>query len=742
MVGCLVHDRQRRTAVTTNPIDALAERLGIGHAYRDQQGVCRTVPDQTKRALLSVFGIRVDSQEDAERALVELDRRAVASIVDPVVVLREDAPKFVAITLSQEDATGRIRWILTEEGGSRHAADTAIARLASSVGVAVGEKAYERRRLDLPQHLSPGYHALDLVLEGPHGRLTGRTTVIVTPARAFCPPIFEHGGRIWGIVVQLYGLRSSRSWGIGDFSDLRELVSWAAGAGASAVGVNPLHALFLDDPDHISPYSPSSRIFLSPLYLDVEAVDDFAACDEAQRLVTSPAFQAELARLREAPLVDYRGVTALKRQILELLHRSFRRCEPADGIRRRAFDEYRASRNPALERFAVFQALRESFGERDTWLRDWRQWPPEYRWPDSVDVAAFAREKAEKVEFFIYLQWQAELQLARCVEAGRTGGMPIGLYLDLAVGTDAAGADAWAAPELVAVGATIGAPPDLWNRNGQNWGLPPLNAAALRQQAFAPFAELLRANMRWAGALRIDHVLGLMRLFLIPEGRSPSEGAYVAYPFDEMIGVVALESWRNRCLVIGEDLGTLPEGFQPAMRRAGLLSYCLLYFERDSQGRFRPPNDYPPDALVSITTHDLPTVWGYWGGTDIEERVRLNAYPTSEAAEGERQVRRRDRTALVEALRRVGLIDESYDCDEVPFEAILRFIARTPCRMLMVGLEDLLGVKEQANLPGTLHEHPNWRRRLPVDIDGIRQDSRVRRAVRILTEERPLPHQW
>ncbi|HEX6978210.1 MAG TPA: 4-alpha-glucanotransferase [Alphaproteobacteria bacterium] len=726
--------------MTTDPIDTLAERLGIGHAYWDQEGVFRIVPDQTKRALLSVFGIRVASRKDVEWALAELDRRAAASIADPVVVLREDAPKFVTVIVSQENVTGQIRWTLTEEQGSRHAADIAVAQLALSERMALGEKAYERRRLDLPQRLSPGYHALDLVLEGPHGRLTGATTIIVTPERAFWPPVLEQGGRIWGIAVQLYGLRSSRSWGIGDFSDLRELMSWAASAGAAAVGVNPLHALFLDDPDHISPYSPSSRNFLNPLYLDVEAIEDFAACDEAQRLIASPGFQAELTRVREAPLVDYRGVTALKRPVLELLHRSFRRREPADGVRRRAFDEYRLSRNPALERFAVFQALRESLGERETWLRDWRRWPPEYHSPDSADVAEFAREKAEEVEFFIYLQWQAELQLARCAEAARTGGMPIGLYLDLAVGTDAAGGDAWAAPQLVAVGATIGAPPDLWNRNGQNWGLPPLNTAALRQQAFAPFAELLRANMRWAGALRIDHVLGLMRLFWIPEGRSPSEGAYVAYPFDEMVGVVALESWRNQCLVIGEDLGTLPEGFQPAMRRAGLLSYCLLYFERDSQGQFRPPNDYPPDALVSITTHDLPTVWGYWAGVDIEERVRINAYASLEAIENERQARHRDRAALVETLQRTGLLDEACDPNEVPFEAILRFLARTPCRVLMVGLEDLLGVKEQANLPGTLHEHPNWRRRLPVDISGIRQDQRVRRAVGILAEERPLPH--
>ena len=533
-------------------------------------------------------------------------------------------------------------------------------------------------------------------------------------------------------------MRSARNWGIGDFTDLRDLLAWAGRIGAAAIGVNPLHALFLDDPAHISPYSPSSRYFFNPLYLDVEAIDDLAFSTEARALVRSAAFQEELAAARAAELVDYRAVTKLKRGVIEMIHRTFRTRGGADAaLRRGALAAFRQKHGDPLQRFAIFQALREQRGADELAQRDWRRWPSELRDPSSPAVAAFAKAHEAEVEFFAYLQWQAELQLAACVESAHMADLPIGLYLDLAVGTDAAGADAWAAPHLVASGATIGAPPDIWNRRGQNWGLPPLNAAALRAHGFQPFAELLRANMRWAGALRIDHVLGLMRLFWIPEGGTPADGAYVAYPFDELIAVVALESQRSRCLVIGEDLGTLPDGFQTAMREAGLLSYCLLYFERDASGRYKPPADYPVDALVSVSTHDLPTVWGFWSRRDLDEKERVGAYPDATFATAARGARKEEIEGLITALLRERLIRPGQPRGAVPLESILRFVARTPSRLLMVGLEDLLGVEDQANLPGTIDEHPNWRRRLPMDLAAIMADERIASAVAALSAERP-----
>ena len=708
-------------------LDQLAERLGIAASYRDQEGQTQTVPDTTKSALVAAFGIPVDDPRAIDKALSS----DTGEWAPPVVVLREDEPFSVPLTIPPDWHDADLDWFLTLENGRTSSGTSALARLPVDNG---------KWQLALPGELGRGYHALDIRLAGSAGEGSSETAVIVVPRRAYWPPVLEHGARVWGLAVQLYALRSQRNWGIGDFTDLRELMQWAGRAGAATIGTNPLHALFLDDPSHISPYSPSSRQFLNPLYIDVEAVQEFHASAEAQAMLAAPTFRDRLAAARAAELVDYAGVTALKRGAFEAMHRTLRTRSGPDGERRRdELAQFRADQGETLQRFAVFQALREHMSKSDVAMRDWRRWPARLRDPSSSEAKAFAQAHEIEVEFFAYLQWEAQAQLAACVAAGKSAGLPIGLYLDLAVGTDAAGADTWAAPHLVASGATIGAPPDTYNRKGQNWGLPPLNVPALRRHAYQPFAELLRANMRRAGALRIDHVLGLMRLFWIPEGCAPTEGAYVSYPFDDLVGIVALESHRNCCLVIGEDLGTLPEGFQHRMRGAGLLSYCLLYFERDYQGRFKPPSDYPADALVALSTHDLPTIWGFWSRRDIAEKRRVGAYPEPAMATQALQMRQDEIEGLLEALQRERMLRPGQRRDVVPLQAILHFIARTPSRLLMVGIEDLIGVEDQANLPGTVNEHPNWRRRLPMTLEQIEADPRAVDAVRILGAERPLP---
>lgn len=709
-------------------LDRLAERLGIAASYRDQEGQTQTVPATTKSALVAAFGIR---PEDPPEALEKMLGGEGAAWAPPVLVLREDEPLRVSLTVPPGWHDAALDWFLTREDGRTDSGATALARLPVESG---------RCHLGLPQDLGRGYHALDIRLSGADGETVVETAIIVVPRRAYRPPAMEQGVRMWGIAVQLYGLRSSRNWGIGDFTDLRALMGWAGRVGAATIGTNPLHALFLDDPGHISPYSPSSRHFINPLYIDVEAVEEFRASPDVQGLLDVSSFRDRLDAARRSELVDYLTVTAVKRSAFEAMHRVLRTRPGPEGERRRAaLAQYRAEQGEKLQRFALFQALREHMGKNDVSLRDWRRWPEPLRNPTSPEALAFAQQNEQAVEFFAYLQWEAQAQLAACVAAGKAAGLPIGLYLDLAVGTDASGADTWAEPHLIASGATIGAPPDTYNRKGQNWGLPPLNGAALRAHAYKPFADLLRANMSRAGALRIDHVLGLMRLFWIPEGCAPTEGAYVAYPFDDLIGIVALESHRNCCLVIGEDLGTLPDGFQDKMRAAGLLSYCLLYFERDHLGRFKPPSDYPAEALAALSTHDLPTVWGFWARRDLAEKERIGAYPDAALAAQARQMRHEEVEGLLEALQRERLLRPGQRRDVVPLQAVLRFIARTPSHLLMVGIEDLIGVEEQANLPGTTDEHPNWRRRLPMTLEQIAADPRVADAVDILAAERPGP---
>ena len=504
--------------------------------------------------------------------------------------------------------------------------------------------------------------------------------------------------RLWGLAVQLYALRSSRNWGHGDFGDLAALIDVLAPLGCGAIGLNPLHALFLDRPEDASPYSPNSRIFLNPLYIAVDQVPDCADADV-------PDIAARLADLRSADRVRYAEVAALKLTTLKAGYRHF--VHAADPARRQDFDMFCVESGEALQRFAVFEALRHRLGGSAWW-----DWPADWRQPDAAAIVAVF-EDATSVEepntdpmFHVYLQWLAARQLQHCQERARQRGMPIGLYIDLAVGVDPAGADAWSAQDEILTGVTVGAPPDEYNRAGQNWGLTSYNPQSLIASRGAPLRRMLDATMRHAGAIRIDHVLGLTRLFLIPRGATAADGAYVSYPFDLLLDVIVEESLRRRCVVIGEDLGTVPEGFRDALAQRGLWSYQVMLFEREQGGGFRHPTHYRADALTTFNTHDLPTFAGWMSGHDLRTKHALNIDP------GEHDdARSHSRRMLTEAVRAIGSGED--------FAGVAAFLAQTPSRLVMVALEDVLGLEDQVNIPGTTSEHPNWRRRLPVEVDAL-----------------------
>ncbi|HLS85138.1 MAG TPA: malto-oligosyltrehalose synthase [Burkholderiales bacterium] len=526
-------------------------------------------------------------------------------------------------------------------------------------------------------------------------------------ARCYEPPIFEAGGRAWGITVQLYGLRSERNWGIGDFADLRALVGIAAGLGAAAVGVSPLHAS-----SGASPYSPSSRHALNVLYIDVESVPGYDECPPARKLVQSPAFQRKLKKLRDAPLVDHAGVASLKLPVLEIL---FERSRNARSKRGKRLEDFRRSSTRGVRAYALFEALREKFGG------GWQRWPEAYRKPDSKAVKAFARRHAKRVDFHLWLQAIAREQLDAAQARARALGMPIGLYVDLALGADAGGAEVWGDQAAYALEASIGAPPDEFNPAGQDWGLPPYSPRALQASAYRPFVELLDSNMPEGGALRMDHVMALSRLWWIPRGNQPEAGGYVRYPFEELLAVLARESRRRRCMVVGEDLGTVPGELRSALSAANVLSYRPLFFEKDGKGGYLPPQDYPRNALTCVSTHDLPTWKGYFEANDIalRESLGLGGEPEKERAQ-----READKARLAEALAREGL-EPTAACAHL-------FLALTPCKLLMVQPEDVFELGEQANLPGTIDQHPNWRRKLPVPIERWREDPRVAALARSL----------
>jgi 4-alpha-glucanotransferase len=700
-------------------LDRLCAAAGIERVYHDQFGTRREVSAETARAVAAALDV-----SGAEALLPPL--------LEPAAIrLEGEAEIGLAVNTPAEAESSVFAWTLVEEGGERHEGTCCPIDLAFETA----PDGTLRRWLALPMRLRSGYHRLNLRCEAP--ALAAETLIIVAPRRAYLPDALEHGPGIWGLAVQLYALRSATDWGIGDFACLEDAIRRAAAAGAGAVGVNPLHALALDEPERASPYSPSSRAFLNPLYIALEAVPDFAECDAARTQARSPDFAKWLDRLKAADIVDYRGVAALKLRVLAMLHASFERMHRrADTGRGRVFAAFLAAEGESLRRFCIFQALRETRGRGDPAQRDWRNWPGPLRDPNSAAVAGFAAANEHRISFFAYCEWIARLQFEACAAAARDAGMPVGLYVDLAVGVDAAAGDAWAAQETVVAGWSMGAPPDAWNRLGQNWGLVPLNPLALRRRAYQPFIELVRRNMRGAGALRIDHILGFWRSFWIRQGRGAAEGAYVRYPFGDFVAILALESRRWHCIVIGEDLGTVPAGLREALAAAGILSYRLLYFEHGADGKRARPADYPRLALVAVGTHDLPPLAGYWSGTDIAVRRALGHLASDADEEKERWYRGEDRAALAALFREAGVGSDAGE-NAAPIESAYRFLARTPGRIVMVQIEDVLEFVDQPNVPGTVDEFPNWRRRLPLNVDAMFADPRMRKLAAALNAERP-----
>ena len=725
------------------------ERLGRIHAiapdYYDVWGQCHEVPDASLRALLGALGIAAGTPREIEDSIRAAELERWRAVLPPAIVAREEAaPWNLRLNFPAAEANSPLAWRLTEEGGKRRegAFDPASPNVVESAELD-GER-FVARDFTLQVAAPCGYHRLAILRDG---AMLGVATFVVVPARCFRPPAVEDDGRVWGAALQLYALRSERNWGIGDFTDLATLLAQWGARGAGVVGVNPLHALFPHNPEHASPYSPSSRCFVNVLYLDVEAIPDFAESDEALAQARTPEFQSRLKVLRDADLVDYAGVAQIKLPVLERCFAHFCSRHLASGTpRAQAFRGYQGARAPALRRHALFEALQERFHRENPQVWGWPAWPEAYRDPAAPEVARFAESHAERVEFYEYLQWQAELQLETVGRRAIGLGLGVGLYQDLAVSVDRGGAEAWANQDLYAIAASVGAPPDNFNLRGQDWGLPPLVPERLRAAAYAPFIATLRANMRHAGALRIDHVMALARLFWVPQGGEPRDGAYVHYPFEDLVGIVALESHRNRCMIIGEDLGTVPDEVRATLARVGILSYRVLFFERQQSGEFKPPAEYPADALVTAATHDLPTLAAYWEGRDLALRRELGLFPTEEAHQAQVLARAQDRARLLLALEREALLPEGASVDPVSLpemtRALLRqlqaFLARSPARVLVVQPEDVLGVRAQVNLPGTTGEHPNWRRKLPLALERWPDDERFTGLARALAALRPL----
>jgi (1->4)-alpha-D-glucan 1-alpha-D-glucosylmutase len=732
-----------------SPLRELAGRHGIALGYFDIWGREHRASDAALAAILAAMGVRARTDAEAEAELRAEEVRRWRRLLPAAVVARVDrGPTRLRLNLPAALDVERLAWRLEEESGAVHAGEFAAGTLPAIERTTVDGVAYAARELELGAAPAPGYHRLR-ILRGAES--LGETELVIAPGACYRPLALDGDGRVWGPAVQLYAVRSERNWGIGDFTDLRTIVEQWGGRGAGIVGVNPLHALFPHNPEHVSPYSPSSRLFLNTLYLDVEAMEDFRECEEVHTTVRSAAFQARLKALRDAELVDYAGVAEAKAETLARLYTHFRTRHLAAGSPRgRAFREFQARGGEPLRRHALFEALQERFHRDDPSVWGWPAWPDAFRDPQSAAVAEFAAAHAERVEFYEYLQWQADLQLERIGRRAAELGLGVGLYVDLAVSIDRGGAEAWANQALYAASASVGAPPDDFNQKGQDWGLPPFVPDRLREAAYAPFVATLRASMRHAGALRIDHAMGLMRLFWVPPETEAVGGTYVHYPFDDLLGILALESHRNRCLVIGEDLGTVPDEVRHAFAEFGVLSYRVLLFERTGSGDFKPPAEYPSHALITATTHDLPTLAGWWEGRDVELRHELALVSAEEARRALVVERARDLARLLLALEREQLLPPGVTVNPVSvpkmtpefMRAVHAYLARSPAQVLVVQLEDVLAARDQVNLPATAGDrYPNWRRKLALALERWPEDDRfvelTNALVRIRGRARP-----
>ncbi len=662
----------------------LARRLGVASSYLDMVGTRHDIAMDTRRALVEALGFPVASQSQIVASLEEIEdvqRRPLP----PWFVI--EAGRGAVLDLAPAFAARITAWQLVGERG-------------------FSRSQREHGRVSVPA-LEAGYY--ELHIEGPQMR--ARTFVLAAPKRCWTAPAFvDDATRGWGLTAQVYGLRSVRNAGIGDFADIANLARAAGQSGASFLGLSPLHALFTSDRSKISPYSPSTRLFLEPLFLALDELQIQSPTCATKLVELAPA----IARLREAQLVDYASAWALKRPLLELIHAEYLASGGDAEV-----EEKRAAFGEALQKHATFEALSEYFlAQGQNWAG---VWPAVYFDSSSDSVRRFAEEHGARVGFHAWLQVLCDAGLARASAAARESGMELGLYRDLAVGVDRFGSEVWAAPERYAVGLSVGAPPDPLGPQGQNWGFPPFHPLALEAQNFAGFRDLVSANMRHAGAIRIDHAFQLQRLFLVPPRMSPEHGGYVAFPFEALLAILRIESVRHHCMVIAEDLGTGPAGFSRAIMKSGILSYRVLSFERRVDGGFLAPEKYPRNALAAITTHDLPTFRGWLRGFDIDLRSCFGVFHETEA-KSEHVSRARDVKHWQSALRAQGLSGAIEDDTRARNNALL-YLAQTPSMLVAVQAEDVLDEINQANLPGLSEGPPNWRRRLSETIEHLAQEG-------------------
>jgi len=711
--------------MTSTPLTQLADQAGIESGYWDVYGNHHETSDETRRLFLSAMGYAASHDDEVNHSLKTISERSWQRRLEPVNIIRavKDIPHRIdvaeiLIVLPDCDTTAKLEWLIDFEDGPSINGNIEPSYLNVVERKSIDGHAWKHVALNLPTNIPLGYHTVHITFEGQ----ADQGALIVAPRAAYQPDwMVNQMHKVWGVACQLYSLKSESNWGIGDFSSLAELCTQTKDLGGDIVGIPPLHALFYNHPEWVSPYSPSSRSFLNPIYLSLPDIAEFDTCAEAKKVANNSPFADAINKAQATNAVDFKNIAPLKRHILQLLFADFTERYPPNSQepRRQYFDAFMANGGHRLHNFAVFEALLDHFSPQLP-----NQWEPAYQDPASPNVQKFIQQNSATVEFHMYLQWLCDQQLSATCDQVQ---MKIGLYRDLAVGVSPDGADAWMNPSAFVPDVRFGAPPDPLGPMGQDWGMPPFNPDRLYETAYDAYIEMLRANMQHAGALRIDHVMWLQRMFWIPPGGDGRDGAYVRYPFDDLLAILALESRRHSCVVIGEALGTVTEGFRERLAHEGVLSYCLLQFERYEDGLYKRPNAYPRLALTTPASHDLPTLAGFWREQDIQVQFDVGILDSVEAANHRRQERSHERACLIAALADQNLISAEFPNtpnidDQELWQFIIAvhtFLARTPSALMMVNLEDILKSLTQINVPGTVDEYPNWRLKLRENLNQI-----------------------
>lgn len=707
-------------------LEQVAQLAGIASNYQSMWGEETTVASSTITHLLHSLGYDISSDE---ALLQSAEKKHKPDILDSVVIAYQEQPIEVGLSLGVSARANDFEWRLECENGESYSGylQSQVIRDERDAG---GPLVFT-----IPGKLPLGYHHLSVSRKRRKTPYT--TTLIVAPQQCYKQPELEQNKKLWGPSIQLYTLRTEHNWGIGDFGDLKLLVAEMANRGASFVGLNPIHALFPANPEGASPYSPSSRRWLNTLYLDVSSIPEFALCSPAQQLVGSSEFQQQLNEARSAHWVNYSLVSQLKMQVLTLLFAEFKqRHLDRESERGQAFSAFVAQGGESLLAQATFDALHTGLRAENEQIWGWQVFPEEYRQFNSPAVKGYIRNNQDRINLYLYLQWLADNQLNEVQAFAKEKGMALGLYRDLAVGVADSGSEVWADHNNLLQDVSIGAPPDMLGPLGQNWGLPPLNPQTLRAKAYRPFAELLRANMKHCGALRIDHVLGLLRLWWIPKGEKATNGAYIYFPVKEFLAVLALESHRNQCSVIGEDLGTVPDEIVSLLADGGVHSYKVFFFETAKDGGYISPSLYPAQSMATLCTHDMPTLRGYWHCDDLKMGAEIGLYPDQEQLKELFDARLANKQAILDSVAWHGFLPDGVgrDASLVPMdsylsEALHLHLAAGNSALMSLQLEDLLEMDKPVNIPGTTSEYPNWRRKLNSTLDSLFSREDVNRII-------------